>query len=70
MEREKLEQIASDLHANAEAARKEFETRQSQIEAERQNLIDQAKSRIASGFYDNENVTDTTIDKLAHELSA
>lgn len=34
----------------------------------RQNIIDLAKSRVASGFYDNEAVIDQTIDKLSHEI--
>ncbi|MHB1155497.1 MAG: flagellar biosynthesis anti-sigma factor FlgM [Phycisphaerales bacterium] len=34
----------------------------------RQNMIDLAKSRVASGFYDNETVIDQTIDKLSHEI--
>lgn len=36
----------------------------------RQNIIDLAKSRVASGFYDNEAVIDQTIDKLSHEIGS
>ena len=36
----------------------------------RQNKVDLAKSRIASNFYDNQAVINTTIDQLAHELGS
>lgn len=35
----------------------------------RQGMIDLAKSRVESGFYDNEAVIDQTIDKMAHEIA-
>lgn len=34
----------------------------------RQGLIDQAQQRIASGFYDSQQVIEQTIDKLAEDL--
>jgi len=34
----------------------------------RQGLVDQARQRIASGFYDSQQVIEQTIDKLAEDL--
>jgi len=34
----------------------------------RQDLVDQAQQRIASGFYDSQQVIEQTIDKMAEDL--